>query len=494
MKTTFIKWVLVLAMLMSAFPLTGALMAQEDSTEAIPAFLGIGYAEAKDGARITEIVPESAAEEAALQIDDVITAIDGEVITYETIAAVISTYNAGDSLTLTVLRDGESEDITLILGERPAEVEESRRGPRGRGNRNFPPISETGVEERPYLGVTVQDGDNGVVINAVDADSPAEEAGLQADDVIVSINGEAVENSQHAVALVRALSAGDEVTLSVERDGETVEVRATLASREFPVRAYDFSANIDLLIYDAAAEQWIVRSTGGLLAETDLETGDVITAINGEVLDNAGLDALLAELDEDTLLSLSVERDGEALTLEVPAQAFNGILSVSRGGLSLSPFTGQSNKGRLGVVFASLNEDTAAEHAVDVTEGALILEVQEDSPAAEAGLEVGDIILTVEGDIVDLRRDLADRIYAFEAGDVIVLEVLRGEETLTLEVTLGQTQNSPMGRHRFFEGGALLDEGFIERLIPFGFDPDRIPNMPRIPQTPPRPRGEAPNL
>lgn len=503
MKTTWLKYLVSLVLVMSALTVSGALLAQDD-TATQPGFLGIGYAEAEDGVLITEVMPESSAAEAGLQPDDVITAVNDEAVTHETIAEVISAYQAGDSLTLTVLRDGESEDITLTLGERPAEVEaveapgrrgHGRDGGRGRG---MVPMGALNFAERPYLGITLQDGDNGPVIAAVEEDSPAAEAGLQVDDVILSINDEAVETSQDAVQLVRALNPGDEVTLTVDRDGETLEINAVLGQ----ISAGNIPFNLDgignIFAYDGSTEQWSVIGiqTDSTLAEAGLQRHDIITAFNGEALDQDGLSALLETLEADDTVALTVERDGETVELEVSAEALSTISNVFSSTITpghlrnILPF---GNKGRLGVTFVSLDEATAAEHDVTVTEGALITEVQADSPAAEAGLEVGDIIVSVEGDIVDLRRDLADRIYAFEAGDVITLEVLRGEETLTIEVTLGENNAVPFRQGEFFQGSNLFGPDLVKRLLPFGFDESRLPNFPRIPRGP-RYHQEAPNL
>ncbi|GAB4337769.1 MAG: hypothetical protein Kow00117_19630 [Phototrophicales bacterium] len=79
-------------------------------------------------------------------------------------------------------------------------------------------------------------------------------------------------------------------------------------------------------------------------------------------------------------------------------------------------------------------------------EGALITDVLPDSPAEAAGLMVGDIIQAVDGDVVDAERTLSDRLYAYEEGDTVTLDVLRDAETLQIEVTL-----APVSRRAAFE-------------------------------------------
>jgi S1-C subfamily serine protease len=95
---------------------------------------------------------------------------------------------------------------------------------------------------------------------------------------------------------------------------------------------------------------------------------------------------------------------------------------------------------RLGVTFIMLDEQAAAEYEVEQTEGALITDVAERSPAVRAGLLIGDVVLTADGQVLTTEFSLRDAVAVKQPGEVITLEVLRGEETLILEVTLGQPE------------------------------------------------------
>lgn len=70
------------------------------------------------GAYIISVTEGGAADVAGLQPADVITAIEGQTITTtEELNAVKNEYNAGDNVTLTIVRNGESQDVTLTLEE-----------------------------------------------------------------------------------------------------------------------------------------------------------------------------------------------------------------------------------------------------------------------------------------------------------------------------------------------------------------------------------------
>lgn len=66
-----------------------------------------------------------------------------------------------------------------------------------------------------------------------------------------------------------------------------------------------------------------------------------------------------------------------------------------------------------------------------------------DSPAAKAGLQVGDVITAVGGTKIDATHSLADLVQAKKPGDNVDLAVTRGNQNLTITVTLGASpQNS----------------------------------------------------
>jgi predicted metalloprotease with PDZ domain len=87
-----------------------------------------------------------------------------------------------------------------------------------------------------------------------------------------------------------------------------------------------------------------------------------------------------------------------------------------------------------------------------VEEGARIVEVTPGSPADQAGLREGDVILAVDrAPVGEGDPDLAARIYQHEPGDTVELRVQRGDEELELEITLGMQV--------VFEGHPLFPPG-----------------------------------
>jgi serine protease Do len=92
-------------------------------------FLGIGMADVPDegGAKITEVVKESAAEDAGLRVDDVVKAFEGQPIKQGAeLSAAIRTYATGDAVRLVVQRGKEQMVVRAVLGQNLIETTEDR--------------------------------------------------------------------------------------------------------------------------------------------------------------------------------------------------------------------------------------------------------------------------------------------------------------------------------------------------------------------------------
>lgn len=86
----------------------------------------------------------------------------------------------------------------------------------------------TTASPRPRLGITVQDGTNGVVITGIAPGSGAEKAGIQVDDVITDIDGKTITSSQDVGDIIRSHKLGDSINVTISRAGKKITVTATL--------------------------------------------------------------------------------------------------------------------------------------------------------------------------------------------------------------------------------------------------------------------------
>jgi S1-C subfamily serine protease len=98
--------------------------------------------------------------------------------------------------------------------------------------------------------------------------------------------------------------------------------------------------------------------------------------------------------------------------------------------------TGTVERGFLGVALQELTPELSIRLGVEMGSGVVIAAVDEDSPAAEGGLQVLDVIVSFEGEPVTDAPDLAMRVAHTDAGDKVQLEVIRQGNPLTFEVTI----------------------------------------------------------
>jgi Do/DeqQ family serine protease len=100
---------------------------------------------------------------------------------------------------------------------------------------------------------------------------------------------------------------------------------------------------------------------------------------------------------------------------------------------------GEVKRGLLGVSIRDFSAETAEALGMDTDEfqGALVEEIFEDSPAEKAGIEVGDVIVSVDNQKVTGAGDLRTTIGLKRSGDKVRITVMRNNKTRSFTVTLG---------------------------------------------------------
>ncbi|MCO5083456.1 MAG: Do family serine endopeptidase [Rhizobiaceae bacterium] len=180
--------------------------------------------EGTKGALVSNAQDDGPGKKAGIKAGDVITSVDGkEVTSPKELARLIGAMQPGKAIDVVLWRGGKSETLSLTLGELPSGDKQASASQPG-------PV-EPGTLEDMGLTVTRAEDGKGLVVTDVDPGSDAADRGIQAGDVITSINSMEVNGTQDIEkALAEASKAGRKAVLfQITRDSNNRFVALPLA-------------------------------------------------------------------------------------------------------------------------------------------------------------------------------------------------------------------------------------------------------------------------
>jgi serine protease Do len=145
------------------------------------------------GALLSDVLPDGPASKAGLEPGDVIQRVNGQKVSNpRELALEIASIKPGADAHLTVLHDGHSKDVTLKVAELPNDELTS-------GSEDGDQHKELGLALAPLSPemrnqLDMPEGTRGAVVRDVQPGSPADQAGLQAGDLIVGVGTQPVES------------------------------------------------------------------------------------------------------------------------------------------------------------------------------------------------------------------------------------------------------------------------------------------------------------
>ena len=135
---------------------------------------------------------------------------------------------------------------------------------------------------------------------------------------------------------------------------------------------------------------------------------------------------------------------------------------------------GKVSRGWLGVVIQEVTADLAESFGLDRPRGALVSQVQTDSPASKAGLQASDVILSFNGKAVENSGDLPRMVGRVKPGTRIAVDVWRKGKSQQLNVVLAELPSDPVATGKdsktYSRGGLALSELSTEQRRALNID------------------------
>jgi serine protease Do len=207
--------------------------AQEISPQMAQAMGLTGGDPKSDGALVAAVSPNSPAFRAGLQPGDVITKVNGAVVTNPgDLAADIANVDPGHDTSISYIRNGQSHDMSVAVAVMPANPDQAFNQSGG-GQPTAPAPGNAGLgltlapltpDARGQLNLPA--GATGAVIAQVKPNSPADQVGIQAGDLLIGVGAKAITTPDDAVAAINAAkkSGAPAVALRIIRQGQALFV------------------------------------------------------------------------------------------------------------------------------------------------------------------------------------------------------------------------------------------------------------------------------
>lgn len=390
------------------------------------------------GSYITRVLPGSAAEKAGLKALDYVVGVDQHKVDDDTeLSDILDIYDAGTEATLHIYRQGKPVDVKITFGEKVNEKEER--------------------EARPFLGLSPaddeeEDEDEATVGVAVEVtnESAAAEMGLQDGDVITAMNGYTMIDWTDISAMIRSIKPGDEVKLTLRRNGETLNKTGKMGKKQndsytvinggrngnnFGISWSDNGNNGNWAKAEVMDGAFLGVNLGSMSKEkakklgfSNLYGAYVSSVIPNSAAAKAGLQAF------DYIYGIDEYRVGEGQSLSFILRKF------SAGQKATVYFIRKNQERNVSVTLGSHDdndEDTdwrdecekpflgVRQSHETYNEKGVLVDIVEGSTAKEMGMKEGDVVVAINGNPIIDWSDISMALGLVKAGSTVSVDYLR---------------------------------------------------------------------
>lgn len=353
-------------------------------------------------------------------------------------------------------------------------------------------LIEKGKVTRAWFGLELQpllkhgESVEGVLVSGTIDNSPAHTAGFRAGDILVQFQGKRINiRFAEELPILNQMMMDCEikkpVAAVVRRNNKEITLQVTPVEREYilpkttEVKMWGITVrNISLFL---AKEMKRDDQKGVLItsvrpggpsgdAKPPLYAGDIIVDISGwktkNVDDLKEVSALLVgSADKEMPVLVEFERGGE-----------HQLTVVKLGRTDTGSQGQQLRKAWLGIAYQVLTRDIGEALGLEETQGIRITQVFPQTPAEQAGLQVGDIVTRIDGLPVE-AQEVSDielftvMVRQFDIGSTVVLDIIRNKKSIKKNVTLAASPRPPSEMEKYVDRDfefTVRDIAFMDRI------------------------------
>lgn len=257
-----------------------------------------------------------------------------------------------------------------------------------------------------------------------------QEGYLVTNNHVVQVEGQIeVVYAQGGIAQAKMIGTAPKFDLAVLKVDDYVPAFASWGdSNELPLGS-------PVIAIGSALGRYRNTVTGGMLSGFNRKLGGLSGLLQTDAAINQGnsggplINLAGQVIGINTLVARGGPSDAVGLGFAIPSNvARNVVQQLIERGVARPPF--------LGIQYTSLNPQLAAETGLSIIEGAYIETVASGTPASQAGLQVGDVISKISGQVVDDRQQLVSLLFEHVAGETITVEFLRDGVVFETSLTL----------------------------------------------------------
>lgn len=338
-------------------------------------------------------------------------------------------------------------------------------------------------ENDVYMGVVLQNlrpsdyreyklkSDFGVLITEIIPGSPADKAGLKANDIVLKIDGDNVYTKSQFVKMLSLYEPNDVINLSVWRKHKEKNIKLKLGETPKSSKRAYLGVILKNLSVDELKKLGLQKPYGVLVSKVMkdspaeksgiLENDIILKLKNEKIFTKDQLSKMLRSFQPDDEIDVTIFRDGKKEELKVTLGEkdfldFNDFSDFDfpdlKGGKIFIYKLNEETDNAIGVVLKSEESTEKTDNTKRTERKIEISEVMKDSPAEKVGLKAGDLILNIDGKDIETIEDVKDILSEKKVGEKVKITVDRNGKELVFTPEIAERSDFDKNvLHMFFD-------------------------------------------